>query len=156
MKNKNILLLSGLMQEGKHWDQVISKLEVLLPEHRIVTLDLPGNGKHHKLRSFLSIRKNVHFLRDQWKKRIDYPSDNVLVGISMGGMISMEWSMLYPEDWKKVIVINTSSGALSPFYQRYNPKNIFRFICKNSKDVRDWSWGRRSIICIFLLFRIIT
>jgi pimeloyl-ACP methyl ester carboxylesterase len=128
MKNKNILLLGGLMQESQHWGTFIGKIQKQFPDYHILPLDLPGNGKHFKLRSFLSIRKNVLFLRDQWKKRIDYPSDNIIVGLSMGGMVAMEWCMLYPEDWKKAIIINTSHGSLSPFYKRFNLLTLFRFL----------------------------
>lgn len=128
MKKKNILLLRGLIRQGEHWGKFINDLQSLLPNYHITTLDLPGNGKHHKLRSFTSIRQNVQFLRDQWKKRIDYPSENILIAISVGGMVGMEWSMLYPEDWNKVILINTSHGALSPFYHRFQLKNIFRLL----------------------------
>lgn len=128
MKNKNILLLGGLMHEGEHWQELKDKLQALMPEAHILSLDIPGNGTHNKLQSFLSIRKNVHFLRDQWKKRIDYPSDNYLVSQSMGGMIGMEWSTLFPEDWKKIILINTSHGGISPIYRRFNFNYLFRTI----------------------------
>jgi pimeloyl-ACP methyl ester carboxylesterase len=128
MKKKNILLLRGLIREKRHWGKIPEDLAKLLPEYNILTLDIPGNGEHHHLRSFRTIRQNVLFLRDQWKKRIDYPSENSLVALSLGGMIAMEWSMLFPEDWSKVVLINSSHGALSPIYKRMRPQNILAFL----------------------------
>ncbi len=124
MKNKNILLV----REAEHGPEFLDELKKSMPDYHIVTLDIPGNGKHYRLKSFLSIRKNVQFLRDQWKKLIDYPSENTIIGISLGGMVALEWSTLYPEDWNRVVLINTSHGALSPIYRRFKFNNIFNLL----------------------------
>lgn len=128
MKNKNILVLRGLIHETQHGPDFIAELKKIMPEYHIEGLDIPGNGQLHNLRSFTSIKKNVQFLRDQWKKKIDYPSENILIGISLGGMIALEWSTLYPEDWNRAILINTSHGALSPLYKRFKLKNIINLL----------------------------
>jgi pimeloyl-ACP methyl ester carboxylesterase len=128
MKNKNILLIRGLTREAEHGPEFLRELKKRMPEYNIVTLDIPGNGKHFRLKSFTSIKKNVFFLRDQWKKRINYPSENVLIGISLGGMVALEWSTLFPEDWNHVVLINTSHGALSSIPRRFRLGNIFNLL----------------------------
>ena len=128
MKNKNILLIRGLTQEAEHGPEFLHELQKKMKGYNIETLDIPGNGQHFRLKSFTSIKKNVLFLRDQWKKRISYPSENIVIGISLGGMIALEWSTLCPEDWKHVILVNTSHGALSPLHKRIRLTNIFSVI----------------------------
>lgn len=128
MKNKNILLLRGLIREKRHWGSLDQKLKQMLPDYHIELLEIPGNGEFYKLNSFKTIRQNVIFLRDQWKKRVDYPSENIIVALSLGGMIAMEWATLFPEDWNKMILINSSHGSLSPFYKRMQLNNVLSFI----------------------------
>ena len=78
MKNKNILLIRGLTQEAEHGPEFLHELQKKMKGYNIETLDIPGNGQHFRLKSFTSIKKNVLFLRDQWKKRISYPSENLI------------------------------------------------------------------------------
>lgn len=128
MKQKNILLMRGLIRESRHWRDFPALLQKALPGHKIHTLNIPGNGDLNKLRSFTTIRQNVLFLRDQWRKKIDYPSDNTIVALSLGGMIAMEWVTLFPEDWTRLVLMNTSHGGLSPFYHRLRLSNIPKFV----------------------------
>jgi pimeloyl-ACP methyl ester carboxylesterase len=45
-------------------------------------------------------------------------------GLSMGGMIASEWFARYPQELSAAVLINTSLGRYSRFYQRLRP-NIF-------------------------------
>lgn len=39
----------------------------------------------------------------------------------MGGMIALDWASRHPGDFARVVVISTSSGALSPPWDRARP-----------------------------------
>jgi len=47
--------------------------------------------------------------------------------VSLGGMVAAHWSSKYPEDFKKVVLINSSMSGLSPLRHRALPKNYSEF-----------------------------
>lgn len=56
-----------------------------------------------------------------------------VVAVSMGGMIAMDWCDRFPEDFSKVVLINSSAGNLTPFYKRLKTtalKSILPLIVK--------------------------
>jgi alpha-beta hydrolase superfamily lysophospholipase len=95
------------------------------PEANIIGLDIPGTGELHLVKSYKSIKKNVTHLRDRFIKLVGKPKSdghdgpqNYIIGISLGGMLAIEWMQQYPQDFKKAILINTSMSGVSPLYHR--------------------------------------
>ncbi|MDO9240821.1 MAG: alpha/beta hydrolase, partial [Methylicorpusculum sp.] len=80
----------------------------------ILTPDIPGNGPLWQQTSPLSIEAMTQSLRSQLT--ITGPMD--IIGLSMGGMITLDWMIRFPEDIASGILINASASPLSPFYQR--------------------------------------
>jgi hypothetical protein len=63
------LLLRGLLREQGHWGDFPSQLQQHLPDIKIITLDISGNGLKHLEKSPSSIAGMVDELRCQYKKR---------------------------------------------------------------------------------------
>ena len=47
-----------------------------------------------------------------------------VLGLSLGGMIAMQWCANYPEDFKKLVVINTSAGGLGGGFVRLTAEAV--------------------------------
>lgn len=126
MKSKSILLMRGLIREGRHQALLIPLLQKRLPDYHIHTIDIPGNGKWHQVKSFTTIRQNVNFLRDHWIKLHPQgaPQEATIVALSFGGMLALDWHQVYPQDFSKMMLVNTSIGGQSPVYYRLRPANL--------------------------------
>ena len=158
MQKKKLFLITGMMRSMTNWKTTIEILKNKFPDFEVIPLDVPGMGIHHALKSPLSINANVEFL----KKRFDANKGdlNVMLGFSLGGMITSKWTELYPEDVHGAILVNTSFTHLQNPLLRMKlkiiPKMIiamfsqsilrekllYRAICNNienkSNIIEDW------------------
>jgi len=121
------LILRGLVREQKHWGNFPVEFERGLkekdPEAKVYCLDAPGFGTEHARPSPTSISGIVDDFRSRWQ-RLRSPNDEwCLLAISLGGMIAMDWTSRYPQDFKKAVLINSSVGGLSPIHHRMRPVN---------------------------------
>lgn len=109
------LFLRGLTRETAHWDGLPEAFfeKTKIP---VIALDLPGAGMFHQLTSPKKLDEYVEFLRS----KIEKGSPLVLIGISMGGMIALRWSLLYPHEIHCVFTINSSAKNLSSPNKRFN------------------------------------
>jgi pimeloyl-ACP methyl ester carboxylesterase len=122
------ILLRGLVREHAHWDRFPDCLAGALDAgHRIVCLDLPGNGTLHTLRSPMRVAGMVAAARAQLLRRgIQGPVR--LVALSLGGMVAVEWLRRHPEEVEGAVLINSSAARFSPFWQRLRPANYGRIL----------------------------
>lgn len=114
----NWILLRGLTRESGHWGNFITKLKAAFPEANICPIDLPGTGVYYKQLSpdnIPAITGQVRAIAQEngWLNE----SINVL-GISLGGMVALDWLMTHPKEIHTGVFVNISLGGLSPFYQR--------------------------------------
>ncbi len=128
-RQKHFYLIRGLIREARHWGDFPSHLLEKFPGANLTTLDIPGAGEFYNSPSPLSIKKMVEEMRRVYLEKTNPNDENILVAISLGGMISAQWMKLYPEDFKEAILINTSYGGLSPVYQRLKP-DALKFLLK--------------------------
>lgn len=121
------VLLRGLTREARHWEDVPARLLRLLPPgHRVLALDLPGNGLHCHEASPSSIQAMVQALRAELA-RLRAQRPYVLVALSLGGMVAIEWScQAAPGEIAGCVLINTSVRGISPFWHRLRPGNYLR------------------------------
>ncbi|HFD13150.1 MAG TPA: alpha/beta hydrolase [Crenotrichaceae bacterium] len=112
--NQDIVLIRGLIREARHWGDFTSVLSQQFPNATIHTPEIPGNGRLHYLTSPTTIAGMTEILRDQVSARKQLN----LIGISMGGMIAIDWMSRYSTEVKTAVLINTSIRSVSPFYQR--------------------------------------
>ena len=116
------VLLRGLVREQRHWGDFPSTLERALPDARIVTPDLPGNGERHAMRSPASVGEMVEFCRRDLRER-GIPAPWSLLALSLGGMVAVEWASRYPREIARCVLINTSMRPYSRFHQRLRWQN---------------------------------
>lgn len=129
-KPKRIFLLIGLTKESAHWDDTfVAKLKELYKTDSVIAMDLPGAGKFLDLASPLSISGIVSLTRGHYLTKFDDSDqfENILVAISLGGMVATEWLKNYPEDFSKFVIVNSSFKGLSPIYKRVQPKAMLEF-----------------------------
>lgn len=116
------VLLRGLTREARHWGGFADVLQRVMPEARVVVLDLPGCGVRRDRRSPARIEAIVRCLREDLR-----PSAGLqplhLLGLSLGAMVAVEWMTRYPKEVSACVLVNASLRAFSPFYKRLSPRN---------------------------------
>lgn len=110
-----IVLLRGLSREQAHWGDFIGQLQRALA-NPVLALDLPGVGQALHEPSPASIAQMVRQLRQRFGPQQQGPCH--LLAMSLGAMVAMEWAAEYPSEIASLLLINSSSGQLTPFYQR--------------------------------------
>lgn len=117
------LLLRGLAREQRHWLDFPAVLESALPGARVYLLDLPGAGTEHARRSPHTIAAIAEDVRARWKT-LDAAGEGPwgLLGMSLGGMVAMDWCATHPKDFARVVLVSTSAGGLSRWWRRFDPR----------------------------------
>lgn len=102
--NKTVLLIHGIGDNAsRDWDE---QLELLSPEYRIVTFDLPGFGR--------SEQGDKDYTPEKYIKLIDYittyysANEFDLIGHSMGGALSLLYTSKYPEKVEKLVLVDVA------------------------------------------------
>lgn len=124
-----VLLLRGLLRESRHWLDFPALLSEKL-QRPVLTLDLPGCGQLNQQRSATSVPALRQQLQQQWAERYpQYQGQPLhLVAISMGGMLALDWALDAPQQVKSLVLINSSSAGLSPFWHRLQIRNYFKVL----------------------------
>ncbi|MBN1966412.1 MAG: alpha/beta hydrolase [Anaerolineae bacterium] len=96
------------------WFALSPLLPLLSERHRCIAVDLPGYGESPPLRGRATIDRYVALLAALIREVSDGPV--VLVGHSMGGMISVSLALQHPELVERLVLLcPTISGRLSLF-----------------------------------------
>lgn len=118
----NWIFLRGLTREAAHWGRFTDDFKQAMPQARIHTLDLPGNGGHYRQTSPISVAGMVAACRDERARRgIQTPV--YLLALSLGAMVAAEWARVAPDELAGCVLINTSLRPFSPLKQRLRPAN---------------------------------
>jgi pimeloyl-ACP methyl ester carboxylesterase len=112
------LLLRGLGREKRHWGSFPRGLEEALGA-RVLTLDLPGFGTENARPSPATVRGIAEDVRGRFAKERGHERWSVL-GISLGGMVALEWCARHEEDFERCVTVN-SSARPSPTFERFRP-----------------------------------
>ncbi len=116
------VLIRGLMRETRHWGAFPQFFARELGDCQAVTLDLPGNGSLCALPSATAIPGNIESCRKQLVQSGHLPPYRLL-GLSLGAMVARAWSEQQPDEIERLVLINTSLAADSPFYHRLRPSS---------------------------------
>lgn len=117
------VLLRGLTRETAHWNGFDRRLATALGTgHRVLALDLPGNGTLHQARSPDRVADMASACRAELGRR-GLAAPYVLVAMSLGGMVALDWTCSAPQEVAGCVLVNTSLRGLSPFWQRLQPHN---------------------------------
>ena len=163
MQKKHFLLLNGWGREKGYWASFPYYLKHSFhpnQEIQVTCLDLPGIGDERCHPAYFSLHKTMRFLRKQWLAKLHHEqeqgqkgktkgrtkgkrsekSEKILLGLSLGGMIGLEWGANFPEDFDSLIMVNSSVAKLNPFYHRLQPKiyknllSLLKVKCKRERE----------------------
>ncbi|WP_067542531.1 alpha/beta fold hydrolase [Nocardia crassostreae] len=116
------LLLRGLTRDQRHWGAFPQLLSDALGAP-VAMIDPPGFGTEYRRRSPSAIAGITDDLRDRFD-----PGDTAwsVLGISLGGMLAMDWCARYPGDFRRCVVVNTSAREVSSIRRmRWEPVSVF-------------------------------
>ncbi len=115
------LLLRGLAREHRHWGDFPALLQLRLGAAELIVPDAPGNGQRYRERSPATIADLTENLRDSLHGRSADEEALVLVGLSLGGMVALDWAEKHPNQVAGVVLINSSARPLAGMHERLRP-----------------------------------
>lgn len=116
----HIILLRGLARETAHWLHFPQQLQHTLGgDWKIHCIDFPGCGIHYQQQALDSIPQMTNYARMQLAT-LQVSQPVYVIGISMGGMIALNWAQQFPAQVAGVALINTSAGD-QPLHWRLRP-----------------------------------
>ena len=141
------VLLRGLMRDRRHWQGFEQRLERKLgAEHTLICPDLAGNGELAHMTSPVAIADYAQAVWQQIDSHTD-PSRVILVGLSMGAMLAQDMALRSPSRVSQLILLNSSSANLSPWYQRFYLGSVMSALWYCRKD-RDLSFVESSVLML--------
>ncbi len=109
---KKMIILHGLFGSSKNWFSIAKEFSRFFS---VYALDLRnhGNSPHSEVHSLTAMIEDVYeFIND---RDID---NTILLGHSMGGLVSMGFSLMYPEKITELIVVDIAPKIYDPHHQR--------------------------------------
>lgn len=117
----HIILLRGLAREAAHWLEFPERLLQTLGAHyQLHAIDFPGCGKHYQQPALSSVARMTDHARAEIASTLSSGEPVFIVGISMGGMVALEWAQRFPQEIQGLVLINSSSGD-QPIFWRLLP-----------------------------------
>jgi pimeloyl-ACP methyl ester carboxylesterase len=137
------IILRGLGRESAHWlefGELLSR-----NSEQVMSLDLPGAGLRNKEKSPITISGITEKVRSEFlEKKNEFEKDWNLLGISLGGMVALDWVARYPYDFQNLVVINTSSKDTGPIWQRLTAFGWYKMI--QAMAMRDLRQREKAIL----------
>ena len=124
----NVVLLRGLIREKAHWGSFVGDMEKAFPGDRVLTPEIPGVGAFHKETSPSNFDGMIDAMRGPLAGCFAGGAENLLMAMSLGGMIARRWVERYPDDFRRVVLVNTSFKGLNPLHHRLRPASMLRFV----------------------------
>jgi pimeloyl-ACP methyl ester carboxylesterase len=90
----------------------------------VVPLDLPGTGARLHEHAPRTIGENVERVRESTAFRDASRGPVFLFGLSLGGMIAMEWAVRHPEELAGVVVAASSATDVASLWERFSPEGF--------------------------------
>lgn len=110
-----VVLLRGLAREQAHWGAFPAQLAEQCGR-RVWCQDLPGMGQFYREQSPADMARLAELILPRIRRQ--HPGPWHLVAMSLGAMLAVQLAALAPQQVASLVLINTSAGALTPFYQR--------------------------------------
>jgi pimeloyl-ACP methyl ester carboxylesterase len=128
------VLLRGLAREAGHWGPFPDRLRAVFPAEEILTPDLPGCGRRHKD----AVPPTLGGLCDAVRAEVGGGRSTWLMGLSLGGMVALDWAQRFPDEVAGLVLVNSSAGGLSPPWRRLRPKALSGLLgAAATRDLRE-------------------
>jgi len=124
----HFFLLRGLVREKAHWGTFARDLQNAFPRDSVHTPEIPGVGAFHRQTSPSNFDEMIEFMRAPRVGHFSGNEENLLLAMSLGGMIARRWMERYPGDFRQVVLVNTSFKGLNPLHHRLRPASMLRFV----------------------------
>ncbi|MEN0036627.1 MAG: alpha/beta hydrolase [Cellvibrio sp.] len=125
---KHFILLRGLAREAAHWLDFPEILQqVLGDEYQLHLVDFPGCGKYINQDALTSVAAMTDHARSETQVIAARGDEIYLLGISMGGMVALDWAQRFPRELRRLVLINSSAGN-QPLWWRLRPSAWPRMI----------------------------
>jgi pimeloyl-ACP methyl ester carboxylesterase len=118
------VLLRGLGREAGHWGAFLPALAAAMPGCEVVALDLPGTGSRLRDRAPDTIPGNVEVVRAEASSRGLLGRGLLLFGVSLGGMVAMEWAGRHSAEVAGAVIAASSAPRVSRFRHRITPRGM--------------------------------
>jgi len=112
------IFFRGLGREVEHWGEFRELFMQKFPDDHALFIDLPGTGAHTFARAPYSIRETMEWVRAKAAQSVPTLSELNIIGVSMGGMIAMDWAVQHPNEINHLVLINSSCRESGRVWQR--------------------------------------
>jgi pimeloyl-ACP methyl ester carboxylesterase len=112
------IILRGLTREVAHWGGFAATLAAALPGAEVVPVELPGAGELRASRWPGDVAAAMEHVRARAGVA---PGRTYVFGMSLGGMVTMEWAARHPGELAGIVVGASSARDLSRPWQRMKP-----------------------------------
>lgn len=116
------ILLRGWTREKRHWEDFPEHLAAFIPGIGVMAVDLPGAGERHARKSPSSIAGIVAEVR-AGLGAASAGAPFSLLGLSLGGLVAMEWARQHPAEVERLVLLNTSARPYCHMTRRLRPSN---------------------------------
>ena len=140
------LLLRGLAREVRHWGDFPSLLQAAFPADQVICLDLPGAGLWAKDICPYRVSQIRAHVRKRWLDLGPPDKNDIILAMSLGGMVAMDWLASCPGEFSTGVLINTSAGGLNKPWERVMPKALHVF----TQVAREFSLYEREKLILKL------
>ena len=120
------LLLRGLTRDQRHWGDFPARLGAALGTE-VVCIDPPGFGTEYKRQSPKVLSQITDDIRGRFAQ-LRGDDEWSILGISLGGMLTLDWCSRFPDDFARAVVINTSASNSASIQDRFKPSAAFGLV----------------------------
>jgi pimeloyl-ACP methyl ester carboxylesterase len=129
------VLLRGLAREAGHWGAFPDRLRAVFPGEEVLTPDLPGCGRRHHQAVPSTLGGLVDAVRAETGP---FREPAWLLGLSLGGMVALDWATRFGGEVAGVVLVNSSAGGLSPPWRRLRPRALSSLLgAAATRDVQE-------------------
>ncbi|WP_194814662.1 alpha/beta fold hydrolase [Nocardia sp. XZ_19_385] len=118
------LLIRGLTRDARHWGDFPEKFAAAM-NTEVHTIDPPGFGSQHHRTSPARIAAITDDIRARFGELRGAEKWSIM-GISLGGMVTLDWIARYPGEFERAVVINSSAGNTATLWDRAQPAFLTR------------------------------
>lgn len=120
MPSDRWIILRGLTREVAHWGGFVDTLRAAMPDAIVTPVELPGAGELRAQRWPGDVAAAMEDVRRRAGRAADGMRTFVF-GMSLGGMLTMEWAARHPDELAGIVVGASSARDLSRPWQRMRP-----------------------------------